>query len=479
MDASPLLSQHVVDGECANSMMSALEYDGLPYYYHHGFVVDHAEYGFTIYKGVPIFHEQLWHRYPWLWFMYPFHAEREFNSAPGHDFVKANPTVLPLCICAAYIFLVFWGQQRMASRKQYSLKTPLALWNLSLSVFSFMGASRIIPHLFTNLYFLGFTDSICGVASVNFGQAAAGLWTQLFIYSKIPELVDTLFIVLRKRPLIFLHWYHHVTVLLFCWNSYVTESASGIYFISMNYLVHAVMYFYYFASTMGIWPKCINPICITILQLLQMVVGIFVCAAALYYETALKDDCNVSEENLRWGIIMYASYFALFFKFLLERFVFRRGQSNIKSPKKNAVESIKNLRTVVKCDAPLLKTLMDPSENDVLKQESEGRAAIKCDRQDSSSFDSSDASSDDSISHTLADTSFVVTTTPDGTAHHDEFKQHYSSSTPIKRRASYNAGLTLQTSLPIQRKLTFCADQVLTHRLFASDTMTKKKNGYK
>lgn len=49
----------------------------------------------------------------------------------------------------------------------------------------------------------------------------------VYCLHKVPELVDTVFIVLRKRPLIFLHWYHHVTVLLFCWSSFATESGSG------------------------------------------------------------------------------------------------------------------------------------------------------------------------------------------------------------------------------------------------------------
>jgi len=40
------------------------------------------------------------------------------------------------------------------------------------------------------------------------------LW--LFIISKVPETIDTLFIVLRRQQLIFLHWFHHASVLVYC-----------------------------------------------------------------------------------------------------------------------------------------------------------------------------------------------------------------------------------------------------------------------
>jgi hypothetical protein len=45
-------------------------------------------------------------------------------------------------------------------------------------------------------------------------QFICRLW--LFIISKVPETIDTLFIVLRRQQLIFLHWYHHASVLVYC-----------------------------------------------------------------------------------------------------------------------------------------------------------------------------------------------------------------------------------------------------------------------
>lgn len=44
-----------------------------------------------------------------------------------------------------------------------------------------------------------------------------------------------MFIILRKRSLSFLHWYHHATVLLYTWDAFVVEQPPGIYFCAMNY----------------------------------------------------------------------------------------------------------------------------------------------------------------------------------------------------------------------------------------------------
>ena len=141
----------------------------------------------------------------------------------------------------------------------------------------------------------------------------------MFTFSKIPELIDTVFIVLRKKPLIFLHWYHHVTVLLFCWNAYATMAGTGLYFVAMNYSVHALMYGYYCLQALGVCPKSFPAILITFSQISQMFVGTGVCISTWYYK--LNDHpCHNDMSNLIAGGLMYGSYLYLFCDFAVRRY---------------------------------------------------------------------------------------------------------------------------------------------------------------
>jgi len=181
--------------------------------------------------------------------------------------------------------------------------------------------ARTVPHLAHSLYNKTMEENVCTKPEDDWGSFSTGFWVQLFIYSKPFELIDTYFIVARKRPLIFLHYYHHVTVLLFCWHSYASESATGIFFVAMNYTVHAIMYGYFCLMALKMKPKWLNPVYITVAQITQMIVGIAVNLAAAYYKNNSAGTCFVTDDNLLSGSVMYGSYAFLFIKFALDRFL--------------------------------------------------------------------------------------------------------------------------------------------------------------
>ena len=146
------------------------------------------------------------------------------------------------------------------------------------------------------------------------------------------ELLDTFFIIIHKKPLIFLHWWHHITVLLYSWYAYVTRTPSSIIFMAVNSSVHAMMYGYYFLMTVKMKPKWMNPVFITLAQLVQMVVGIIVTGFSTYYVMTATEErpCALEKSTLTPCFAMYGSYFALFLQFFLKRYFTSKSKSKSK-----------------------------------------------------------------------------------------------------------------------------------------------------
>lgn len=217
--------------------------------------------------------------------------------------------VLPAIIL--YLLFIYFAREWMKSRNKYSLKSTLIIWNSLLAVFSFWGAIRSVPELLTTLNQKGLNHAICQppVMHPTYGLAVAA-----FILSKFVELGDTVFIVLRKQKLIFLHWYHHVTV-LFCVCFTVNYNLSTVrWYVSTNYTVHSVMYSYYALKALGVNVPRIISIFITTGQLAQMVIAFAITAYAAFEKTSGRQ-CLVDPVNIGLGIICYGSYFILFGRF--------------------------------------------------------------------------------------------------------------------------------------------------------------------
>jgi elongation of very long chain fatty acids protein 6 len=247
--------------------------------------------------------------------------ERDFHPKVMVDFA-ANNWPLAIGIIVAYLAFISVGSVLMARKeKPFDLRLPLAGWNAFLCLFSFIGMCKTMPYLVGSLMTQSYDETVCTIPTNSWGVGPTGFWVMLFIFSKIPELIDTVFIVLRKRPLIFLHWYHHVTVLLFCWSAYSTMAGSGLYFVAMNYSVHALMYGYYCLQALRLCPKSFPAVIITISQIAQMFVGTGVCISGWYYMLSGKS-CHNDTSNLVAGGLMYGSYLYLFCDFAVRRYVF-------------------------------------------------------------------------------------------------------------------------------------------------------------
>lgn len=257
-----------------------------------------------------------WPRYGQENFSLVMPFEETFDAVKSTVWMQNNWTH-SMTFSAAYVVAIFGIKKLMEPRKPFALDTPLFLWNLLLAVFSIWGFARMTPEWLWSWKDNSFEYSIC-VAS--YAQGVTGFWTEMFAMSKVAELIDTGFIVLRKKPLIFLHWYHHITVLMYTWHAYKDHTASGRWFIWMNYGVHSVMYTYYAlrAARMRV-PKPLA-MTITVLQILQMVMGVYI-ELSIYFIKSAGGECQQTSENMGFCFGIYFTYFLLFCHFFYNAYI--------------------------------------------------------------------------------------------------------------------------------------------------------------
>jgi len=246
---------------------------------------------------------------------------------------------MPFLFSLIYVVTIFTVRAKMEDRERFDLRKPLALWSMSLALFSLFGSIRTVPVVIEIIREKGIFHLVCGDTRNDWVvDNPAGVWTMFFIFSKVPELVDTIFIVFRKSPLITLHWYHHITVMLFCWHSWATFCLNGVIYSAMNLSVHAVMYAFYALAALSMRPSQYAK-SITIIQILQMIGGTAVTFYVNYHmnfvefqemnwtlntswnallpEENTDPFCKVHPLNAVLGACMYSSYLYRKFSCLL------------------------------------------------------------------------------------------------------------------------------------------------------------------
>ncbi|XP_026470359.1 elongation of very long chain fatty acids protein AAEL008004-like [Ctenocephalides felis] len=226
-------------------------------------------------------------------FLQELHSNyKEINIGTDPDVDKwlfMQSPVPVVTILSLYLYFVLkLGPQWMSTRKPFQMKPLLIAYNGYQVLFSIWLCSHIFEVDFRHLLKHG-----CHPASRKgpfFDALAKSAWW--YFFSKLVELLDTVFFVLRKKQnqVTFLHVYHHTITALFSWGylKYV-PGEQGIVIGFLNSFVHIVMYFYYMVAAMGpeyqkyLWWKKY----MTWIQLTQF------CMMLAYLVFIVAMDCNL------------------------------------------------------------------------------------------------------------------------------------------------------------------------------------------
>ncbi|PYI06014.1 GNS1/SUR4 membrane protein [Aspergillus sclerotiicarbonarius CBS 121057] len=221
----------------------------------------------------------------------------------------------------AYYVIVFGGREFMKNRPAMKLNTLFMIHNLYLTLISGTLLALFIEQLIPTLWRRGIFFAIC---------EHDGGWTQPLIVlyylnylTKYLELLDTVFLFLKKKPLTFLHTYHHGATALLCYTQLIGLTAVQWVVIDINLLVHVVMYWYYFQSARGIriwWKEWI-----TRLQIIQFVIdlGFIYFASYTYFSSTYfpwapnMGQCAGEEFAALSGMAVISSYLFLFISFYI------------------------------------------------------------------------------------------------------------------------------------------------------------------
>ncbi|KAK6352474.1 hypothetical protein TWF730_009299 [Orbilia blumenaviensis] len=303
----------------------------------------------------------------------------EFEFVHGKTPVSTLPHAL--AIIAVYYVVIFGGKAIMADRKALRLNALFQIHNVFLTVLSgsllALAMEQLIPILLRNGLFYG----ICNINS--YTQKLVVIYYLNYL-TKYFELLDTVFLFLKKKPLTFLHTYHHGATALLCYTQLVGTTSVQWVPITINLFVHVVMYWYYFLSARGIrvwWKEWI-----TRLQIAQFIIDlVFVYFASYTYFTSTyfkwmpsAGECAGEEFAAIAGMGILSSYLVLFISFYLATYkksgkrAARKSISNgtiSLDPKFSdaALENVVKTPTTLKPSQNALSTTVDGASNGELR----------------------------------------------------------------------------------------------------------------
>lgn len=241
---------------------------------------------------------------------------------PGETPLSTWPVVTTAL--ASYLAIIFGIREIMKDRSPQRLNTLFRIHNVFLSVGSLILLVLMMEEVgsiwLTNTTVYG---TMCDETS----------WTErlefyymINYYFKYIELFDTVFLALKKKPLAFLHVFHHSATALLCFVQLNGKTSVSWVVISLNLAVHVIMYYYYFATAGGakIWWKKY----LTSMQIIQFIIDIVIVyfgtyqhyAATHYHHLPHWSNCAGTETAALFGCGLLTTYLGLFINFYIQTY---------------------------------------------------------------------------------------------------------------------------------------------------------------
>lgn len=184
--------------------------------------------------------------------------------------------------------------------------------NIFLSLLSFIMLSLITYSTYNSNKFISLNSLICKKYDNNFINIFS---TELFLYSKYLEWLDTLFLHLSNKKISYLQYYHHMSTAFLVYFNLIDYISPHIFiFQFLNCLVHIPMY-WYFAYPNGFLYKYRKNI--TRIQILQHII----CIMTIIYTNTLNN-CRQNEYGNFFGLLLYFMYLTFFINFYFKKYYF-------------------------------------------------------------------------------------------------------------------------------------------------------------
>lgn len=252
--------------------------------------------------------------------------------------LRGGPTILLSIVTLYLYFILYLGPKWMAKREAFKLNKLLLIYNIGMAAANLW---LFCQGLLVSNY--GLDTLGCGAfgGDIKLSPKRGIYLGYIFFLTKLVELLDTIFFVLRKKSsqVTFLHVFHHSVVPMFCWLGIkMAPGGPNGFFPLINSFIHVIMYSYYGLTTFGprvqpyLWWK-------KYLTTLQMVQFLLVMGNAA--KTSLSQDCRFPV-----GFAYLQAFVAFAFLILFAMFykdAYQKKRERIRQNKRNSLTNYSNI----------------------------------------------------------------------------------------------------------------------------------------